>query len=92
MKHETHSEDQDVQQSVQTRALEDRLSSVLHQLCIPASEDHDSEAPLSVPENTATQQHLVVVDGVGLPVQDQCAFEFSEIVVWSLAANLSSEL
>lgn len=38
-------------------------------------EDDQTEAPLSVPQSTASQQHLVIVQGVGLSIQSQAPFE-----------------
>ena len=53
------------------------------------SEDDQAEAPLRVPQGAPPQQHLVVVQGVGLSAQGHGAFELVQTVVGRLTANLT---
>ena len=52
------------------------------------SEDDEAEAPFGVPKCAASQQHLVVVQRVRLPVHSQRALELVQAVVGWLTAHL----
>lgn len=61
----------------------------MHQLCIAAGEDHHAEHPFGVSQHTASQEHLVVVQRICLPVPDERALVFGQVVVGRLTVNFA---
>lgn len=85
----SYTQHDDVHQVVHARAFEDGLPAVLHQFGVGASEDHQAEAPLRVPQRAASQQDLVVVQAVRLSTHDQVPFELVQTVVGGLTLDLT---
>lgn len=48
-----------------------------------------AEAPLSVPQGASSEQHLVVVQGVGLSIKSQRSLKLVQAVVGSLTPHFT---
>jgi hypothetical protein len=59
-----HPYDNEVQQSINTCAFEFGFSRVLHQFGVFASKNNHSIAPLCVPQNAASENHFVIIQGM----------------------------
>lgn len=87
-----NAEDEQVQQSVETGLLEDRLAAVLHQLRLSTGKDDHPKAPLGVSQSTPSQQHLLIVQReLGVAPLER-ALKTRQIVVRRFADDLSLEL
>lgn len=56
---------------------------------LPTSINNQSKAPLCVPDCTAPQQHLLIVQGIFLSSKGQSSCEFVQFVIWCLTSDFS---
>ena len=80
----TYTNDEEVHESVDVSALEAGLATVHHQLGVAPSEYDEAVAPLGVAQDAASQQDLVIVNGVRLVLPLHHALKLTQLVVWRL--------
>ena len=85
----TDTDDEDVHEDVDVRALEFGLAAVHHQLRLPAGKDDEAVAPGRVPQDASTEKDLVVVQGEGLSLPVQRSLVLAQHVIRSLADHFT---
>lgn len=66
------------------------LGSAIHMsVFLLTSINNESKAPLCVPDSTAPQQHLLIVQGVFLSPKSKSSCEFIQFVIWCLTSDFS---
>lgn len=82
-------DDEKVHKAIDVRSFEGRFSTVHHQFRVFTGEDDETVAPLGVAQSTASQQDLVVVQGIRLAQPRQSTLELAQNVVRRLAQHLA---
>lgn len=64
-------------------------SAIVMLVFLPTSINNEPKAPLCVPDSTAPQQHLLIVQGIFLSPKSKSSCEFIQFVVWCLTSDFS---
>lgn len=64
-------------------------SAVNMSVFLPTSINNESKAPLCVPDSTAPQQHLLIVQGIFVSSKSKSSCEFIQFVIWCLTSDFS---
>lgn len=64
-------------------------SAINTSIFLPTSINNETKAPLCVPNRTAPQQHLLIVQGILLSSKSESSCEFIQFVVWCLTFDFT---
>ena len=85
----TYTNNEFIYKTINVGAFEDGLSRVHHQLCIGTGKNYQTIAPLSVPQDTTTQNQLVVIQRISLVLPFENTLIFAEKIIGSFTCDIS---
>ena len=85
----THTNNEEVHQSVYMCALEHCLAAVLHEFSVFTSKDNQSITPLGVSQNTSSKNNFIIIQRMFLSLECQDPFKLTQSVIRRFTYNFT---